>query len=98
MRFAELYGQGKCTINMHLHGHLAECIEDFGPVYSFWCFAFERMNRILGSYHVNNHHISIQLTRRFIDSKAHLSVTSQGETFTVVSTSKQVNIIIICVH
>ena len=71
VRFAELYGQEKCTINMHLHGHLVECIEDFGPVYSFWCFAFERMNGILGSYHVNNHHISIQLTRRFLDSKAY---------------------------
>ena len=50
VRFAELYGQEKCTINMHLHGHLVECIEDFGPVYSFWCFAFERMNGILGSW------------------------------------------------
>ena len=40
-----------------------------GPVYSFWCFAFERMNGMLGSYHVNNHHISIQLTRRFLNSK-----------------------------
>ena len=56
-------------MNMHLHGHLADCIREYGPVYSFWCFAFERMNGILGSYHVNNHHISIQLTRRYLDSK-----------------------------
>ena len=56
-------------MNMHLHGHLADCIRGYGPVYSFWCFAFERMNGILGSYHVNNHHISIQLTRRYLDSK-----------------------------
>ena len=35
------------------------------------CFAFEHMNGTLGSYHVNNHHISIQLTRRFLDSKVY---------------------------
>ncbi len=58
-----------CTINMHLHGHLTECIRDFGPVYSFWCFAFERMNGILGNYHTNNHHISVQYMKRFLDSK-----------------------------
>ena len=29
------------------------------------------MNGVLGSYHVNIHHISIQLTRRFLDSKAY---------------------------
>lgn len=72
--FAELYGSEHCTLNMHLHGHLAECIRDYGPVYSFWCFAFERMNGILGSYHVNNHHISIQLTRRFLDSKMYAPI------------------------
>lgn len=67
--FVGLYGPEHCTINMHLHGHLLECIRDYGPVYSFWCFAFERMNGILGSYHVNNHHISIQFMRKFLDSK-----------------------------
>ena len=41
-------------MNMHLHLHLAECIVDYGPVYAFWCFAFERMNGVLGSYHTNN--------------------------------------------
>lgn len=70
-KFAALYRRENCTINMHLHGHLVECIEDFGPVYAFWCFAYERMNGILGSYHVNNHHISIQLTIRFLYSKAY---------------------------
>ena len=68
-KFVDLYGAESSTINMHLHGHLADCIRDYGPVYSFWCFAFERMNGILGSYHTNNHHISIQFTRRFLDSK-----------------------------
>ena len=52
-----------------MYGHLHECITDFGPVYSFWCFAFERMNGILGSYHTNNHNISTQLARKFLDSE-----------------------------
>ena len=36
------------TMYMHLHAHIKECIEDYGPVYSFWCFSFECLN---GSYH-----------------------------------------------
>ncbi len=72
--FADLYGREHCTISMHLHGHIVECIRDYVPVYSFWWFAFERMNGILGSYHANNQHISIQFTRRFVDSKLHAPV------------------------
>lgn len=41
--FTELYQKEACTPNMHLHGHLTACIRDFGPVYTFWCFAFERI-------------------------------------------------------
>ena len=58
--YKELYGPESCTINIHLHGHLSDCVRDFGPVYSFWCFAFERMNGILGSYCINNRHVSVQ--------------------------------------
>ena len=50
------------------HTHIKEWIEDFGPVYLFWCFSFERLNEILGSYHTNNHHISVQLMRGFLES------------------------------
>ena len=64
-KFVELYGQEHCTMNMHLHGHIKDCILDFGPVYSFWLFSFERLNGVLGSYHTNCHDISVQLMRRF---------------------------------
>ena len=67
--FSSLYGSNCCTINMHLHGHLRTCIEDFGPVYSFWCFSYERLNGVLGSYPTNSHHISVQLCRRFLRTK-----------------------------
>ena len=66
--FEQLYGKEKCTINMHLHGHLKECMLDFGPVYSFWLFSFERMNGILGAYHTNSRDIPLQVMRRFLAS------------------------------
>jgi hypothetical protein len=44
------YGRDKITPNLHLSLHLCECSLDFGPLYAFWCFSFERMNGILGKY------------------------------------------------
>jgi hypothetical protein len=45
----ENYGRDKITSNFHLSLHLCECSNDFGPLYAFWCFTFERMNGILGN-------------------------------------------------
>ena len=61
-------------MNMHLHLHLSECVRDYGPVYAFWCFPYERMNSILGSYHMNNHYISVQFANRFLNSKSYAPV------------------------
>ena len=44
----EHYGRDKITPNLHLSLHLGECSNDFGPLYAFWCFSFERMNGVLG--------------------------------------------------
>ncbi|GET58122.1 hypothetical protein GLOIN_2v1776801 [Rhizophagus irregularis DAOM 181602=DAOM 197198] len=43
------YGEVSITPNLHLSLHLNKCCKDYGPLYSFWCFSFERMNGILGS-------------------------------------------------
>jgi len=51
--YAALYGRGKVTPNMHFACHLSECVLAFGPVYSFWSFAFERYNGQLGRYQGN---------------------------------------------
>ena len=64
--FEELYGKDLVTPNMHLHGHLKQCLLDYGPLHSFWCFSFERFNGILGSFHTNNRSIEIQLMRKFL--------------------------------
>ena len=44
----ENYGPERITPNLHLCLHIADCCWDYGPLYSFWCFSFERMNGILG--------------------------------------------------
>src|SRR2546421_9418208 len=31
------------------YGHITDCCEDYGPLYSFWCYSFERMNGLLGN-------------------------------------------------
>ena len=69
-QFKRLYGDNECTPNMHLHLHLKDSLADYGPVYSFWCFAFERYNGILGSYHTNNQRIEPQIMRRFLNQQA----------------------------
>lgn len=48
-----IHGKSKVKPNMHLHGHLKECVLDYGPVYNFWCFSFERFNGILSSFNNN---------------------------------------------
>ena len=45
----ENHGRNKITLNLHLSLHLNECSIDYGPLYAFWCFSFERMNGILGN-------------------------------------------------
>jgi hypothetical protein len=52
--FEQLYGQDFVMPNMHLHGHLYDCLLDFGPVYSFWLFSFERENGVTGLVSIEN--------------------------------------------
>ena len=64
----QLYGSQFLTLNMHLHLHLPECFQDYGPCYSFWLFSFERYNVILGRYHTNHRSIEIQLMQKFMEN------------------------------
>lgn len=61
----QYYGRNRITPNMHLHTHLLDCILDYGPVYSFWLFSFERYNGILGEYGTNQRSVEVQLMRKF---------------------------------
>jgi hypothetical protein len=42
------YGPEMITPNIHLSLHISECYRDYGPLYSFRCYSFERMNGLLG--------------------------------------------------
>ena len=66
-RCERLYGSEFCTMNLHLHCHLKECLFDYGPSHGFWCFAFERCNGILGSYPNNNKNIEKTMMNRFME-------------------------------
>jgi len=71
-QFCDLYGAEACTPNMHLSLHLKDCLLDYGPAHSFWCYSYERMNGTLGKYHTNNQNIEAQCMRKFLrDQKIH---------------------------
>ena len=55
------YGQEKISPNLHLCLHICECAIDYSPLSSFWCFSFERMNGILGSYNNSKRNIEPEL-------------------------------------
>lgn len=66
VKFERLYGAECVTPNMHMHTHLCERVLDFGPVYAFWLFSFERYNGIVGSFQTNNRSIELQFMRKFL--------------------------------
>ena len=45
---------------------MKDCIKDYGSVYGFWCFSFERFNGILGKFHTNSNDISLQVMRKLV--------------------------------
>ena len=48
-KIERVYGRGKITPNLYLSLHLTQCCFDYGPLYSFWCYSYERMNGLLGN-------------------------------------------------
>ena len=86
-----IYGRNACTPNFHLHLHLKQCFLDFGPSHSFWCFAFERFNGILGSYHTNNRAIEVQLMRRFCNEQSARQLELPPEIMKYLCTSTNQN-------
>ena len=78
-RSAELYGDNAITRNMHMHCHLASCLREFGLVYSFWLFPFERYNGILEDQPTNNRSIEMQLMRRFLRDNLHLHLQHEAQ-------------------
>lgn len=65
-RVERIYGNSAITPNMHMHCHLKDVVLDFGPVYGFWLFAYERYNGILQHQPSSNRSVEIEVMRRFI--------------------------------
>ena len=65
----KLYGKEFLTCNMHLHCHLHSVLLDYGPVFGFWLFSFERYNGQLGSTLTNNHSVEIQFMQDFLKER-----------------------------
>jgi hypothetical protein len=83
-RVERKYGKNMITPNMHMHGHLKECILDFGPIHNFWCFSFERhrYNGILKNYPTNSSlevHCMKQFCAEFYVSSASLPLLYKNE-------------------
>ncbi|CAG8640769.1 8571_t:CDS:2 [Ambispora gerdemannii] len=58
-----LCGPEFITSNMHMHTHLHKCLEDYDPIYGFWCFRYERMNGELSALHTSNRTIPIDVMK-----------------------------------
>ena len=64
-RVQRMYGNNVITPNMHMHCHLKEVVLDYGPVYGFWLFSYERYNGILQHQPTSNR-VEVQIMRRFL--------------------------------
>lgn len=51
----QLYGSAVIRPNHHYATHIPEFVRRYGPLREFWTFLFERMNKLLKSFHSNNH-------------------------------------------
>ena len=78
-RVKHLYGEKVITPNMHMACHIADCIMDYGPSHSFWLFAFERYNGLLGNQPNNNRAIEPQLLNRFLKDNLHLQLLHSSD-------------------
>ena len=67
LEFLRLYGKENLTPNMHLHLHLPDDMLDYGPVYVFWLFSFERYNGTMVRCSTNYKQIPIQLMKQFLE-------------------------------
>lgn len=59
----DLYPEEFCTMNVHSLIHLAQTVENFGPLWSYSCFGFENMNGHLKKHTHGTRNVLPQLAR-----------------------------------
>ena len=69
-RVQHWYGESAVTPNMHMHTHLKGDLLNYGPVYEFWLFSYERYNGTPGYQPTNNRFPEPQLMQRFINDNS----------------------------
>ncbi|OAD67614.1 hypothetical protein PHYBLDRAFT_173946 [Phycomyces blakesleeanus NRRL 1555(-)] len=63
-----LYDLDLLSPNMHLHLHLCQTMIDFGPVYGYWLFSFERYNSVLKNIKTNRRNgFELTFMRQYIE-------------------------------
>lgn len=53
-RFEQLYGMDEMKPNHHWAVHIPDQVLDYGPLYGFWAFLTERLNKVLKNLNSNN--------------------------------------------
>jgi len=79
LTFSEIYGSGQMKPNHHWAVHVPDELMDFGPVYNFWAFLTERLNKLLKNLNSNNWTggaLEVSMMREFhrnaaLDSRLH---------------------------
>ncbi|KZV89288.1 hypothetical protein EXIGLDRAFT_771925 [Exidia glandulosa HHB12029] len=88
-RFCAIYGDEYLKYNQHWATHIPDEIPDLGPVYGFWTFPGERINKTIKSLNSNNHRegeMEISFLREFLralEIKRELSRATQAATHPV---------------
>ena len=79
-QFEALFGSAKCKPNFHFSQELLkEVLYDYGPMHVTWCFAFERLNGILGDQKHNFRDLERILPRRFLALQVDLRNEGSGK-------------------
>ncbi|KAG1742039.1 hypothetical protein EDB19DRAFT_1827951 [Suillus lakei] len=55
LEYLELYPDDDMKPTHHWVTHIFDQLHDYGPIYNFWTFLFEQLNKVLRSYSTNNH-------------------------------------------
>ena len=64
---------------MQMHCHLAACLQEFGPIHSFWLFPFEHFNGILEGQPSNNRSVEMQLMCQFPKDNLHIHLQEEAK-------------------
>ncbi|KAJ7222108.1 hypothetical protein GGX14DRAFT_352968, partial [Mycena pura] len=68
LEFSKLYGRNEMKPNHHWAVHVPDQALDYGPLYGFWAFLTERLNKFLKNFNSNNRSgglLEVSMMRQF---------------------------------